>query len=132
MFLFHKQRQTRKQEPVHKNTLKKDENCGIQLKEQYLNEKIVLDTYGSASITVKLETKYDYYEVKSYGTSHQTKTTTDTIYFYFYSVDEMKSGKSMSSSSSIFISSFNDYYDMDISYEADFGILQSGTIIIYD
>lgn len=99
----------------------------VQLKEQYLNDKIVLDTYGSASITVKLETKYDYYEVKSYGTSHQTKTTTDTIYFYFYSIDEMKSGKSMSSSSTIFISSFNDYYDMDITYEADFGILQLNT-----
>ena len=92
----------------------------------------MLDSLGSATITVKLETEYDYYEVKSYGTSHQTKTTSDTIYFYFYSADELKSGKSMSSSSSIFISSFNDYYDMDISYEADFYILQSGTIKIYD
>ena len=104
----------------------------VQLKEQYLDDKIVLDSYGSATITIKLETEYDYYEVKSYGTSHQTKTTSDTIYFYFYSADEMKSGKSMSSSSSIFISSMNDYYGMDISYEADFYILQSGTIIIYD
>ena len=104
----------------------------VQLKELYLDDKIVLDSLGSATITVKLETEYDYYEVKSYGTSHQTKTTSDTIYFYFYSADELKSGKSMSSSSSIFISSFNDYYDMDISYEADFYILQSGTIKIYD
>ena len=92
----------------------------------------MLDTYGSATITIKLETTYDYYEVKSYGTSHQTKTTNDTIYLYFYSEDDLKSGKTMSSSSSIFISAMNDYYGMGISYDADFGILQSGKIIIYD
>ena len=105
---------------------------GAKLKEKYQGAKIRLETYGSAKITIELVTEYDYYEVKSYGTSHQIKTTTDTVYLYFYSVDELKSGKTATSNSSIYISALNDYYDMEISYEADFDILQSGKIIIYD
>ena len=105
---------------------------GVRLKEQYQGAKIKLETYGSARINIELVTEYDYYEVKSYGTYHQNKTTTDTIYLYFYSVDDLKSGKTAMSTSSIYISTLNDYYNMKISYEADFDSLQSGKIIIYD
>ncbi len=105
-------------------------NVSVRLKDRYRNAKILLDSYGSATITVKLETIYDYYETMSYGTYHQNKTTNDTIYLRYYSTDDLIYGKSASCSSSIFI--FNDYYSMKKSYEAEFGILQSGTILFFD
>ena len=92
----------------------------------------MLNSYGSATITVKIETTYDYYEVSSYKTSHRNQTTTDTIYLHFYDIDDLRQGKAISSNSSIFLSTFNNYYGMEISYETDFGILQSGTLLIYD
>ncbi|MBE6651693.1 MAG: trypsin-like peptidase domain-containing protein [Ruminococcaceae bacterium] len=104
---------------------------GVRLKDRYRDAKFILS--GSATISIKLETTYDYYESRSYGgTYHQTKTTNDTKYLYYYSEKDLIYGKSASSNSSIFVSSINDYYNMKISYEADFGILQSGTIMFFE
>ena len=102
----------------------------VQLKDKYKNAKIVVDSV-SISVTVKLDTEYKYKEVVSYGTANKTKTDTSYLYFRFWDEGDLITGDTQYTSSSIFISYSTEYYDMNISYEADF-FGGNGTIIIYD
>ena len=106
-------------------------DVGVKLKDEYRNAKIVLDTSKEITVTVELETKYDYQEIGATDTTHQVKTTKGTVYLSFSSLDELKKGKEMSLSSSISDSVSEDYFGMDISYEANFWVLQSGTMTVY-
>lgn len=101
---------------------------GARLKEQYKNAKIIADTSSLSAITVDLVTKYDYQD----SFSRRVEQDSKVVHLHFSSLEEMKNGKSqlVSSASNDFDSS--NCYDMQMSYEADFWNLQSGTLTIYD
>ncbi len=102
----------------------------VSLKSKYASEKIFLDSIN-LSMTIKLTTYYEWKEYVSYGTANRSQTTTDYAYVTFFNENEIKQGKSTSAYSSIFISSFDDYYGMDISYYADISSA-SGKLVFYD
>ena len=102
----------------------------LKIKNKYAYEKFVIDS-SSISISINLKTCYEWKEVVSYGTANRSQTTSDYISIVFFSESEMIYGKSASSSSSIFISSFKDYYNMDVSYDVVYSSA-FGKIIIYN
>ena len=105
-------------------------NVTVAIKDRYARKKILIDSI-SIRITLKLDTEYEYYEVGTYFDSLRRQTDTSYLYFNFYNESNLRSGVWQSASSSIFISSFTDYYGMDISYEVDF-FGCTGTILIFD
>lgn len=105
-------------------------SVSIRLKQKYINSKFLLDS-SRLSITIKIDTEYNYVRIASYGKNNITDRDTKFLYFYFYNEMSLSSGITEHTSSSIYISSIYDYYNMDISYEIDFfGGL--GTLIIFD
>jgi hypothetical protein len=102
----------------------------VQLKDKYKHAKFLIDS-TSISVNLKLETKYEYKEIVSYGTANKTKTDTQWLYFDFWNEGSLITGDFGFATSSIFISSFTEYYGMEISYDIDFSG-GSGTLIIYD
>lgn len=102
----------------------------LRFKDKYKDGKVLLKTMSSAIITVKIETRYDYSNED--GTVTDSKTTTDTLYFQFNTVDELRNGKTMLSQSVYSGQVEGENYNMDISYEATFGVMQSGKIVIYN
>ena len=67
----------------------------------------------------------------NYFDSLRTQRDSTYVYCHFYGEDSLISGDWNSASSSIFLSSFTDYYGMKISYDVDF-FSANGTILIYD
>ena len=102
----------------------------VQLKDKYKSAKFLIDS-ASISVTLKLDTKYDYKEVVSYGTSNKTKNDSTYLYFRFWNEGNLITGDTQYATSSIFVSSYTEYYGMDISYDVDFSG-GNGTLIIYD
>jgi len=102
----------------------------LKLKSKYQNAKIRIDS-SNIHITMAVTTEYKYKEIMSYGTANQRKTDVGYLYFRFYSEDDLIAGDSQFTTSSIFISTFTQYYDMEISYDIRFSG-GSGTLIIYD
>lgn len=102
----------------------------VAIKDRYAKKKILIDSIG-VRITLKLDTEYEYYEVGTYIDSRRTKIDSTYVSFCFYNKNDLINGDWQSASSSIFISSFTDYYGMRISYETDF-FSCSGTMLIYD
>lgn len=102
----------------------------VVLKEKYRNAKILIDSV-SISITLKLETEFNYKEIVSYGTANRTDRDTKYIYYHFYNESDMISGNRQYTYSSIYIGYSKEYYGMDISYDVDF-FGGNGTLIIYD
>ena len=101
----------------------------VALKDSYARKKIILDSI-SLSITVKLDTDYVYYQVGTYSDTRKTSSDTSYLYFNFYNESDLINGKWQSANSSIFISSFTEYYGMNITYDVEF-FSSSGTILIY-
>ena len=108
-----------------------DYSVGVKLKEEYLNSKIDLDTDNTTTITVELKTIYDYDEIVDTNIIHRSKTTVSTVYLTFDSLSELKRGKEMPISSSIDDAKPENYSNMNISYDAQFWVLQTGKISIY-
>lgn len=102
----------------------------VALKDRYAGKKIIIDSI-SIRITLKLDTEYEYYEVGTYFDSLRRKTDTTYVYFNFFNESSLITGVWQSASSSIFISSFDEYYGMEISYDANFSGC-TGTILIFD
>lgn len=103
----------------------------VALKDEYRDMKMVLDTSDISTVTVALETKYNYYAIGSDSTEAREHITTDTMYFNFNSLEELKKGITLSSTSSVLDLISADYYGMDISYVADFWVLQNGSFMMY-
>ena len=101
---------------------------GARLKEQYKNAKIIADTSSLSAITVDLVTKYDYQD----SFSRRVEQDSKVVHLHFSSLEEMKNGKSQSVSSASNDFDSSSCYDMQMSYEADFWNLHSGTLTIYD
>ena len=101
---------------------------GARLKEQYKNARISLDTPIISAITVEVVTKYDFQDSFSKRVEQDSKV----VHLHFSTLEEMKNGKCerVDSASNDFDPSICD--EMEISYEADFWDLQSGTLTIYD
>ncbi len=108
-----------------------DFEVGAKLKDEFFEEKIVLDPSEKITITVMLETKFDYYEVVGDTTVHQTKVIEDTVYLNFESLEELKMGKAMPVTASIIDSIPENYYGMERSFDTSFWVLQNGSISIY-
>lgn len=108
-----------------------DFEVGAKLKDEFLDEKIVLDVSNIATITVKVETKFDYYEIVGEDAIHQTKVIEETVYLNFEDLDELKKGKSLPVTASITDSISERYYDMQITFDTSFWVLQTGMISIY-
>lgn len=102
----------------------------VCLKEKYQNKKIAIDSI-SISVTLKLDTEYQYKEMISYGTVNRTQRDTEYIYFRFWDEIDMIMGDTQYATSSIYLSFSTDYYGMNISYDVDF-FGGNGTLIIYD
>ena len=104
----------------------------VGLNERYRNSKIILNDADVTTITVELETKYDYYAIGTESTEHREHITTDTLYFNFDSLDQLKKGITLNSSSSVSDLVPSEYYGMAISYEATFWVLQNGVMTLYN
>lgn len=104
----------------------------VGLNERYRNSKIILNDADVTTITVQLETKYDYYAIGTDTTEHKEHITTDTLYFNFNSLEELKKGVTVNSTSSVSELVTTEYYGMDISYDATFWILQNGVMTLYN
>lgn len=102
----------------------------VALNDYYAKKKVKIDGI-SISITLKVDTEYQYYEVGNYFDSLRTQRDSTYVYCHFYNEASLISGDWNSASSSIFLSSFTDYYGMKISYDVDF-FSANGTILIYD
>lgn len=102
----------------------------VQLKDKYKNAKILIDSV-SISVTLKLDTEFNYKEIVSYGTANRTERDTKYLYFRFYNEGDLITGDQQYTYSSIYIGFTKEYYGMDISYDVDF-FGGNGTIIIYD
>ena len=103
----------------------------VQLKNKYKNAKIILDSIN-LSITLKLDTEYQYQEIMSYGgIFNRIQTDTNFIYYRFWDESDLITGDTQYASSSIFILYGTEYYGMNISYDVDF-FGGNGTILIYD
>ena len=108
-----------------------DYSVGVKLKDEYLNSKIDLDMDNTTTITVELKTTYDYDETVDTNIIHRSKTTVGTVYLTFDSLAELREGKELPISSSISDSIPENYSNMNISYDAQFWVLQTGKISIY-
>ena len=102
----------------------------VRLKDKYKNAKILIDSI-SISVTLKLDTEFNYKEIVSYGTANRTERDTKYLYFRFYNEGDLISGDQQYTYSSIYIGFTKEYYGMDISYDVDF-FGGNGTLIIYD
>lgn len=103
----------------------------VQLKNKYQNAKFILNS-TNIDVTVKLDTKFKYKEVLSYGdTVNKTETDTEYLYFTFWNEDDMIRGVSNFFTSSMTIPYGTEYCEMDISYDVEF-FEGTGNIIIYD
>ena len=107
-----------------------DYEITVRLKDKYEDTDMLLKTMSAAIITVKLETQYNYSNAS--GTSSDTQNTTDTLYFEFKTIEELKNGKTRLSASTYSGEVEGNDYNMDIDYEASFGVMQSGKIVIYN
>lgn len=108
-----------------------DFTVGARLKDELLTEKVVLNESELVTITVTLAVTYDYYEVIDDTTMHQTKVIDETVYLNFDSLAELQKGKSMPVTISALEWFPENYYGMNISYDATFWVLQNGSISIY-
>ena len=102
----------------------------VALKDKYRNAKILIDSI-SISVTLKLDTEFNYKEVVSYGTANRTDRDTKYIYFHFYNEGDLISGDRQYTYASTYIGFTKEYYGMDISCDIDF-FGGNGTLIIYD
>ena len=107
-----------------------DYEITVRLKDKYENTDMLLKTMSTVVISVKLETKYEYSNAD--GSSPNSETTTDTLYFEFKTIEELKNGKTQLSHSVYSGEVEGLEYNMDIAYEASFGVMQSGKIVIYN
>lgn len=108
-----------------------DFEVGAKLKDEFLEEKIVLDSTDATTITVTVKTTFDYYEIVGESAVHQVKEIDETVYLNFESLEELKKGKALPVTASIADSVPEKYYDMQISFDTSFWTLQTGSIAIY-
>ncbi len=108
-----------------------DFEVGAKLKDEFLEEKIVLDSTDVTTITVTVKTTFDYYEIVGESAVHQVKEIDETVYLNFESLEELKKGKALPVTASIADSVPEKYYDMQISFDTSFWTLQTGSIAIY-
>ena len=102
----------------------------LKLKDKFASEKFILDNI-SLRVSINLKTKYEWKEIVSYGTSNRSQSTTNYLSVTFFDESDLIRGKSTSAYSSIFISSFTDYYGMNITYDVDFSSA-FGKLVFYD
>ena len=102
----------------------------LKLKSKYASEKFILDNI-SLTVSINLKTKYEWKEIVSYGTANRSQSTTDYVSVTFFNERELIRGKSTTAHSSIYISSFKEYYGMNITYEVDFSSV-FGKLVFYD
>ncbi len=102
----------------------------LSLKDAYANKKILMDSM-SVSITVKIDTEFNYFQDTGYTTLRGYKSTTDWMYFSFYNESSLVSGRVEARTASTFIPSSTVYYGMQITYDVDFSSAL-GSILIFD
>ena len=102
----------------------------LRLKDKYKDTDIILNTMGTTIITVKLETNYAY--TNSNGALVDIEKKSDTLYFTFNTIEELKNGKTMLSDSRYSSIISGGDYKIDISYEAVFGVMQTGKMTVYN
>ena len=105
---------------------------GARLKEEYQDAKLVLDTVSISAITVEMVTKYDYYDFSNRESPKKLEEDSKILHLHFSTLEEMKNGIALSVNSASEGFNPNSCYEMQMTYEADFWSVQSGTLTIYD
>ena len=105
---------------------------GAKLKEKYSDATVVLDTEKTTTITVKIKTVYNYNTTEGDWTTNKVQSETDTVYLIFNSADELIQGKAMNVDNSIADLLVDNYYDLKITHNTSFGVLQTGRMSVYN